>query len=632
MSWLRVLNSLGVTMNGYDAAVPIALVPPGLLQLLAPVSLLQPSGVKPGRFTPEELVKLLSYLDPCDFQDHDKWFQLKCSSHYATGGEGCEEFVEWSTGDPRYSGDGDKIRYRWGTLGNNTERGTVVTERTLLRYVREAGGTIPGESPETDFDALPDLAIDKLGSNPNENERESEESLIEVVERLAKLSFLEYDQQRKAEAEALGVTLKNLDKSVAQARAKNGVGQDAQGAEIVFPDILLADAPVDGRALLNNLTNVLNRYLVLPTGAAEAIVLWVMRSFAHDVFEINPRLAARSPEKQCGKTTLLEFLTMIVPRPLLSSNCTPASIFRIIEKCQPTLLVDEMDSFQDSHEELRGILNSGHTRAAARVIRTVGEDHEPRAFSTWCPMVLAAIGKLPDTLEDRSLRINLQRKKKSDTVQRFPRKGPALKALQEELNILQGQCARWVADHMTALSVAEPEALPELSDRANDNWYSLLSVAEVVGGEWPQKARLTAVTLSGEDTDAKTLGVQLLADIQEIFETKKVDRISSQELCLALEKLEERPWATWPKGKPITMNRLAWLLGKFGATSQSIRFGYKDVAKGYLKENFVEPWERYGVLPSTNEDSNSYGVTTAMNKGQNLDLDKVTEESCNLFD
>ncbi len=415
------------------------------------------------------------------------------------------------------------------------------------------------------------------------------------------MPLLEYDKRRKTEAEALGGTLKNLDKSVAQERAKNGLGKEAQGAEIVFPDILLADAPVDGNVMLTSLTNVLKRYLVLPTGAVEAIVLWVVRSFAHDVFEINPRLAARSPEKQCGKTTLLEFLTMIVPRPLLSSNCTPASIFRIIEKCQPTLLVDEMDSFQDSHEELRGILNSGHTRSAARVIRTVGEDHEPRAFSTWCPMVLAAIGKLPDTLEDRSLRIDLQRKKKSDKVQRFPRKGPALKALQDELAILQGQCARWVADHMTPLSVAEPEALPELSDRANDNWYSLLSVAEVIGGEWPQKARLTAVTLSGENTDARTLGVQLLADIQDIFEAKNVDKISSQDLRDSLVELEEGPWGCWPKGgKAISMNKLAWLLGKFDVTSQSIRFPYKGVAKGYHKENFVEPWERYGVHRSKN--------------------------------
>jgi putative DNA primase/helicase len=35
------------------------------------------------------------------------------------------------------------------------------------------------------------------------------------------------------------------------------------------------------------------------------------------------------------------------------------------------LLIDEADSFMKDNEELRGILNSGHTKAAAHVIRNV---------------------------------------------------------------------------------------------------------------------------------------------------------------------------------------------------------------------------------------------------------------------
>ncbi len=151
-----------------DVDVPIATAPPKLLQLLTPMHTSEPTCVEHGRFTPEELAEMLGYLDPSDFSDHDTWFQLMCSCHHATGGEGCEEFIDWSTDDPAYSRDGEIIRYRWGTLGNNTGQGMLVTERTLIRYVRKAGGTIPGERLEEDFDALPDLDHDLLSSNTDE--------------------------------------------------------------------------------------------------------------------------------------------------------------------------------------------------------------------------------------------------------------------------------------------------------------------------------------------------------------------------------------------------------------------------------------------------------------------------------
>ena len=127
-----------------------------------------------------------------------------------------------------------------------------------------------------------------------------------------------------------------------------------------------------------------------------------------------------------------------------------------------------------------------------------------------------------------------------------------------------------------------------------------------------------------------TIGVQLLADIRDIFESRQVDRISSKELREELVALEERPWATWRKGREITMNQVARMLGKFNVTSQPIRFSDTGVAKGYYKEKFVEPWERYSVHRSENQDSKGYKVTMAMNTGQTPDSQEVTEGSCNL--
>jgi putative DNA primase/helicase len=62
---------------------------------------------------------------------------------------------------------------------------------------------------------------------------------------------------------------------------------------------------------------------------------------------------------------------------------------------------------------LRGILNSGH-RQGGQVIRTVGDDHDPRAFSIFCPVAIAQI-----TLADRSIGIEMRRRTSSEKVMRF---------------------------------------------------------------------------------------------------------------------------------------------------------------------------------------------------------------------
>ena len=89
-------------------------------------------------------------------------------------------------------------------------------------------------------------------------------------------------------------------------------------------------------------------------------------------------------------------LGRLTPRALSVVNISAPSVFRTVEAASPTLLIDEADSFLVDRDDLRGILNSGHTRAGAYVVRMVGDDHEPRMFATWSAVAIAAIGGLPD--------------------------------------------------------------------------------------------------------------------------------------------------------------------------------------------------------------------------------------------
>jgi hypothetical protein len=134
---------------------------------------------------------------------------------------------------------------------------------------------------------------------------------------------------------------------------------------------------VDGPDLLDELVQVFARHLALVDGAAEAFALWTLHAHALEASFVSPLLALNSPVKRCGKTTAMNLLASLVPRALPTSNITPAAVFRAMEEWSPTLLIDEADTFLGKSDELTGILNSGHTRASAHVVRVVGDDLRP---------------------------------------------------------------------------------------------------------------------------------------------------------------------------------------------------------------------------------------------------------------
>jgi hypothetical protein len=142
---------------------------------------------------------------------------------------------------------------------------------------------------------------------------------------------------------------------------------------------LKLDAPepwpesVHGAALLSALAGAIRQYVVLSKEDADAAALWCVHTYAFDTFPCTPRLAITSPTPRCGKTTLLDVIETLVARPLQTANISAAAVFRTVEIARPTLLIDEADTFLGEHEELRGILNSGHRRGG-QVIRTVGDD------------------------------------------------------------------------------------------------------------------------------------------------------------------------------------------------------------------------------------------------------------------
>ncbi len=260
--------------------------------------------------------------------------------------------------------------------------------------------TIPGEEGQDHFDTP-----DKINSKEN--------PLDDAVQRLSRLSALEYDKVRKAESKALGVRVAILDAAVKDARRENG------NVELPFPDVIPWPHTVTLPQLLSDIASTIRRFIICSKEVSHAAALWVAMTWFIEVIDVAPLAVITAPEKRCGKTLLLSLLGRLSARAITASNISPAALFRTIDAWSPTLLIDEADAFMRENEELRGLLNSGHTRDSAYVIRTVGESFTPTKFSTWGAKALAGIGHVADTLMDRAVILELRRKLPHEKVERI---------------------------------------------------------------------------------------------------------------------------------------------------------------------------------------------------------------------
>ena len=485
--------------------------------------------------------------------------------------------------------------------GDNDQAGEGFATDAASLCVEAGAATVaivdwPGDFPDKfDFaDGAPDGWNDDrlrglLRSAPSATTLNDEVELA----RLAALAPLEYDRERKATARRMGAQTTTLDGLVRARRVENETGN---ANDVDESALLIEHEPwphdVDGVELLNDLVAAFENYVVLPDGAAAALALWVVHAHAHDAAYISPILTIVSPDKRCGKTTTLGVVQALVPKALSTSNISTAALFRSVEKWRPTVLIDEADTFLRDNDELRGVLNSGHIRSSARVIRTVGDDHEPKAFRTWAPKAIALIGEPPSTLLDRSIVVPLRRKRRDEAVQRF--RMDRLGDLQE----LARRAARWAEDNIDILRDLDPDVPHALNDRAADNWRAPLAIADWVGGEWPGRARDVALALSGDKAvEDASPGAMLLADMEIIFSQRGADRIVTADLIAALVDMEDRPWAEWRRGQPVTFTSISRLLKPYGIKPDKWRVKL-DSERGYLRAACEDAFSRY-LRPNT---------------------------------
>ncbi len=391
-----------------------------------------------------------------------------------------------------------------------------------------------------------------------------------------------------------------------------------------YPDVPDIDpfAPQDGAAVLDEVDALLTRFVVFPSEEARhAVALWCAHAHVLDAFETTPRLAFLSPEPGSGKTRALEIVELLVPRPVLTVNASPAYLIRrLADEDRPTLLFDEIDTVfgpkaKKDNEDVRGLLNSGYRRGATSGRCVVKRNSvEIEEFPSFAAVALAGLDDLPDTIGTRSVIVRMRRRAPSERVAPFRRR------LHEvEGHEVRDRLGSWAGSRFLDLSDAWPELPASVQDRDADVWEPLLAIADAAGGRWPDLARVAAVSLVSQSQGERGgLGVKLLADLRTVFEDR--DYMGTDEILDALSALEESPWADL-KGRGLDARGLAWRLKKYDVAPKQIKAINR---KGYRRDDLHDAWSRYlpEPLPSPRKSETSEtGETRCRLHGSDLKPD-----------
>jgi hypothetical protein len=363
---------------------------------------------------------------------------------------------------------------------------------------------------------------------------------------------------------------------------------------------------------LSAVEQFMRRYVAFPSiHEPVAIALWIAHAHLVEEFETSPILAVTSAEMRSGKTRTLDCLELLVPRPFRVVTPSEAVVYTVLgQRPRRTMLLDEADAIfgprmADRYEGLRAILNAGNRQGTPVLrVKLEGRRREVDEFDVFGPKAIAGIGKLPDTVADRSIPIRLKRRAVDEPVAKFRRR---IASAESETVVCD-----WENVELGTVGTLGT-VLDELNDRAADSWEPLLAIAASASADWLTRGQKAAIALSSEERETTTVGSRLLGDIRDVFEDEEY--LPTLELLRRLTETDESPWADW-FGRPLTARGLARLLEPYRITPGNTRVNGEPRQRGYFRADFTDAWARYAGEPVPNVPT----VPVATNPGPELHL------------
>ena len=355
--------------------------------------------------------------------------------------------------------------------------------------------------------------------------------------------------------------------------------------------------PLSPEKLFNDIKCFLLRYIVFSQPEhADVLALWTMHTWVADQADYTPYIYLHSPVMRCGKTQVQKVVEPLVRNPLRTCNVSEAALYREIEESHPTLLWDEIDSIFGSrktfeaNENKRALLNAGYERGLRAIRMERGNGGFVKiSFDPFSPKILAGIGKLPDTIVDRSIPILIHRKLKTQPCQKYRRKDrDSAKPIHDALEVWSKD-----GDLSKGLRTSQPEMPEFMSDRQEDIWEPLLAIADSIGGSVPELARNAARAICGNDDDLGYSATQLAA-IRKVVGDR--DQITSADLINGLWDADALP-SRFMDGDEPNLKKIGHWLSKFiqsygGKPARKLRLG-DQTFRGYMASELKPIFNHY---------------------------------------
>jgi putative DNA primase/helicase len=348
--------------------------------------------------------------------------------------------------------------------------------------------------------------------------------------------------------------------------------------------------PLDARALLDEVEAQFRRYIVVHNeSAAVAIALWVCFAWCHEVATYSPILVIQGADTGTAKTNASKVTALLTPRALVIAEPRAATLYRLVDRYHPTLIVDDADKLLPRLPDLAHIVKVSWTRGT-RIPRVDARTGEIHYYDPFCPKLLNGIdltAHLDPATQRRCITASLLPKLAGEKVATFRH------AIRDESFLtLRRKLKRWCSDNMSALASADP-AMPEaLDDGQQMNWELLLAVADLAGGNWPARARAAAITLTRE-RDEPSPGKRLLAVLRAVFRTHG-GLLTSPQAEQLVGAGGDGEWANYKdKGRPINKWEIAALLKPYGIRPGVIHPRGRPADRGYDVSWFETAFRHY---------------------------------------
>jgi hypothetical protein len=363
----------------------------------------------------------------------------------------------------------------------------------------------------------------------------------------------------------------------------------------------LFDGIENGPKVVEEMKALIQRYVIMSEAQALVVTLWTIHTYLFPGYRGSTGyLHISSPVEECGKSQLLEVVELFAANPTTVGGATPAALIRVIDKESPTFLLDEADLNMHDKEMsalLCSIFNNGW-RPGRPYLKCDGEKHDLRRFSVYGPKGICGIGThymAPATLS-RCFPIRLQRHGGARMAEEY-----YIDKAEEESAPIKKKLTVWAGQRKNAwLANKRPGRVPPwLHSRKGSISFPLFAIAEDLGGTYPSRlADAMEEIFVGKSGKARlSYKIQLLSDIQAVFNDLDRDVLETLDLLRALCEIETSPWAEASNGKPLTPHKLALLLSDFGPAPGQHWIGGTKI-RGYARDDFRAAWDGYLPAPA----------------------------------